>query len=354
MYAFRNSEILLFGTNYRMNLITGATGLVGSYLAKLLLQKGESVRAIKRASSDVSLLGKYAAEIDWVETDLLDVSGLEQAMKGVKKVYHCAAVISFLPSEVEYMNKVNIEGTANVMNAALLEGVEKLIYVSSVAAFGLADKGKVIDEKYTDPNINKCFQYFRSKHYAEREAWRANAEGLNVVVACPGTIIGAGWWTDEPNSLFREIYNGLSFYTNSTNGFVDVRDVVTCLYQLMESNIVDEKFIITSENLSFKNVMWTIADALKVKRPSVEATGILRSVAWRAEFLKSLLSKKRPLITAESAALAAIDFTYSNQKIKDALGYEFKPLNATIAETAEVFLRSAEQKKDWGVFDYSA
>jgi nucleoside-diphosphate-sugar epimerase len=344
----------LFGANKQMILITGATGLVGSYLAKLLLQKGARVRAIKRASSDLSLLGKYASEIDWIETDLLDVSGLEQAMKGVKKVYHCAAVISFLPAEVDYMNKVNIEGTANVMNAALFEGVEKLVHVSSVAAFGLADKGKVIDEKYTDPNINKCFQYFRSKHYAEREAWRANAEGLNVVVACPGTIIGAGWWDDEPNSLFREIYNGLSFYTNSTNGFVDVRDVANCLYMLMESNIVDEKFIITSENISFKNLMWTMADALKVKRPTVEATTMLRSFAWRFEFLKSLLSKKRPLITAESAALAAISFAYSNEKIKAALGYEFRPINATINETAQVFLKSMEQKKDWGVFDYSA
>ena len=165
-----------------MNLITGATGLLGSYLAKLLLTKGEKVRAIKRKTSDVSLLGEFSEQIEWIEGDVLDIPSLEEAMVGVTKVYHCAALISFIPREVEQMMKVNVEGTANIMNCALASDVKKLVHVSSVAAFGLPVKGKMIDENFSDPNINKAFWYYRSKQYSEREAWRANEEGLNVLL----------------------------------------------------------------------------------------------------------------------------------------------------------------------------
>ncbi len=334
-----------------MNLITGATGLLGSYLAKLLLIKGEKVRAIRRKTSDLSLLGDYAKQIDWVEGDVLDIPSLEEAMLDVANIYHCAAIISFIPSESNYMMKVNVEGTTNVMNVALSSNIQKVVHVSSVAAFGMPRAGRTIDENYSDPNINKSFWYYRSKHYAEREAWRASEEGLNVVIVCPSTILGAGWWDAEPNSLFREIYNGLKFYTTSTNGFVDVRDVAACMYQLMQSNISGEKFILSSENLSFRDVIWQMADEMKVKRPSIEIGNVLRSVAWRTEAVKSFFTSQRPLITRESAELASINFTYSNEKIKQALNYNFKPMKETIAETAKVFLKSAEEKKEFGIFE---
>lgn len=333
-----------------MNLITGATGLLGSNLAKLLLSKGEKVRAIKRVMSDTSLLGEYADKIEWIEGDVLHIPSLEEAMDGVDYVYHCAASISFIPKEVDQMMRINIDGTANVMNVALTSGIKKLLHVSSTAAFGLPAKGRVIDEKFSDPNISKSFWYFRSKQYSEREAWRASEEGLNVVIVCPSTIIGAGWWDAEPNSLFNEIYNGLKFYTTSTNGFVDVRDVATVMHRLMESNISGEKFLVTSQNLTFKDIIWQIADELKVKRPGIEAGKMLRSIAWRTEAVKALFTSQRPLITQESAALAAIDFTYSNEKIKQALNYSFTPINKTIADTAKAFLKSKEEGKDYGIF----
>lgn len=324
--------------------------MLGSYLAKHLIVKGEKVRAIRRKTSDVSLLGKFAEQIEWVEGDILDIPSLEDAMKNVVNVYHCAAVVSFIPSEFEYMMKVNVEGTGNVMNLALSGGVKKLVHVSSIAAFGIPVNGKVIDENFSDPNIGKAFGYYRSKQYGEREAWRASEEGLKVVVVCPSTILGAGWWDAEPNSLFREIYNGLKFYTTSVNAFVDVRDVAECMHRLMQSDISGEKFILSAENLSFREVIWQIADELKVNRSNLEAGKILRAIAWRTEAIKSLFTHKRPLITKESAEVASIDFTYSNEKIKRTLNYNFKPVKETIAETAKVFLKSHKEKKDFGVF----
>lgn len=326
-----------------MILITGATGLLGSQLARLLVSKGEKVRAIKRQNSNTSVLGDLASKIEWVEADVLDVPALEHAMLGVRQVYHCAAVISYIPSEVNYMMKVNVEGVANVMNAALYAGVEKVVHVSSIAALGVAPHGKLIDEKYSDPNISKCFWYYKSKHYGEREAWRAQAEGLNVVVVNPSTILGSGFWNDLPNSLFKEVYSGLKFYTKSTNGFVDVRDVAACMVQLMESDITAERFIVSSENESFREVLWMMADALKVKRPFIEAGSILLQFAWMYEGLKGRLFRQEPIITRESVAVAAVDFRYSNAKIKEALGYEFIPLKKTIEDTAEAFLKSREK-----------
>jgi nucleoside-diphosphate-sugar epimerase len=337
-----------------MNLITGATGLVGSYLARLLLSKGEKVRAIKRTMSDTSLLNDISDRIEWVEGDVLHIPSLEDAMEGVTNVYHCAAMISFIPREIDQMMKINTEGVANVMNVALASNVRKLVHVSSIAAFGIPPAGKVVDEKFSDPNINKAFWYYRSKHYGEREAWRAMEEGLNVVIACPSTIIGAGWWDAEPNSLYPEIYKGLKFYTSCTNGFIDVRDVTECLYRLMQSDISGEKFILSAENLSFRDVIWQMADEMKVQRPSLEAGKFLRSIAWRMEVIKGLFGHHRPLITKESAEVAGISFQYSNEKIKQTLNYNFRPVKQTIADTAQVFLKSHAEKKEYGVFATSS
>lgn len=332
-----------------MILITGATGLVGSYLAKLLLDKGENVRAVKRATSSLSLLGKYADKIDWIEGDILDVVSLEEAMKDVVQVYHCAAMISFATKDIEALMKTNVEGTANVMNAALTAKVKKVVHVSSVAAFGLPAKGKTIDEKYTDPNINKAFWYFRSKQYGEREAFRAVEEGLEVVIACPGTILGAGWWDAEPNSVFGAVADGVSFYTSATNGFVDVRDVVQALFLLMNKGASGEKYILVAENFSYRDLMWQVADEMKVKRPSVEAKKWLLTLAWMSESVKSVFTTKPPLITRESAAIAGVSFTYDNKRIKQ-LGFAFRPIDTTISDTVKAYQKSKSAQLDFGSF----
>jgi len=332
-----------------MILITGATGFVGSYLAKLLLAQGEQIRALKRINSSLSLLGNDAEKIEWIEGDILDVVSLGEAMIGVKQVYHCAAMISFVAKDADTMMKVNIEGTANVMNAAMDAGVNKVVHVSSVAAFGLPTQQKIIDETYADPNINKAFLYFRSKQYGEREAWRAAEEGLNVVVACPGTILGAGWWDAEPNSIFGAVANGVNFYTTSSNGFVDVRDVAEALVLLMNKGKTGEKYIVVAQNYTYRDLMWQIADVLHVKRPTIAAKKWLLSLAWMSEHVKTIFTQKEPLITRESAAIAGESFAYSNAKLKQ-LGFEFRSLQNTIIDTSRAYLKSKAEQKQFGIF----
>jgi nucleoside-diphosphate-sugar epimerase len=333
-----------------MILITGTNGLLGSYLAKKLLQQGKKVRGLKRITSDLSLLGNYANQIDWVTGDIMDVTSLEQAMFGIEQVYHCAAVISFSSHEANAMMKTNIEGTANVMNAALYAEVERVVHVSSIAAFGIHKPEKVIDEKTVYNEQKDMPNYYRSKQLAEREAWRAQAEGLNVVVANPGTILGAGKWDMEPNSVFRDVYAGLPFYTNGMNSFVDVRDVVDCLILLMEKGVNGEQYIIHSENVSFKDLLQNIAAVLGKRKPSFAVSASLAKIAVVFEWLKAKITGKRQLLTPEMARLANKEFRYSNQKIVHNFGVKFRSINETIADTAKVFLQSKKEGKNFGVF----
>lgn len=335
-----------------MILVTGANGLLGSYLVRQLIDKGEAVRGLKRAKSDLRLLGDYASRMEWAEGDITDVFSLEEAMKGIDKVYHCAALISMQPGDADRMLSVNAEGTANVVNAALGSDISKLLYVSSVAAFGRPEQtGRVIDENLDVKDSKDNFAYYKSKLYAERELWRGIAEGLNAVIINPSTILGGGFWTMPPNALFDQVYKGIPFYTSGINGFVDVRDVVSVAIQLMDSDISAEKFIVSAENTSFGEVMCMAADAMKVKRPSIKVNKLIGSLAWRFDSIRSLFTDVEPLATRDSITIAQNDFRYSNEKVCKTLNFTFRPLRDTVTEIAATYLESRQQKKEYGLLN---
>ena len=334
-----------------MILVTGANGLLGSYLVKELVKKGERVRGLKRAGSDLSLLDGYADKVEWVQGDVRDIFSLEEAMKGVTRVYHIAALISMQPRDLGLMLSINAEGTANVVNAALGSNIEKLLYVSSVAAFGRPERAvKMIDENYDIKDSKDNFAYFKSKLYAERELWRGIAEGLNAVIINPSTILGGGFWNFPPNGIFSHVHSGPPFYTTGVNGFVDVRDVVEIAIRLMDSDISGEKFIVSAENASFRDVMWMAADAMKTRRPYIRSGKALGELGWRIEALKSLFSTPSQLVTRDSVSIGQNDFYYSNDKICKALGFTFRPLAETISDVANAYLRSKQDKKAFGLF----
>ena len=333
-----------------MILVTGATGFLGSYLAKDLVRKGEKVRAIKRENSRFDLLGDYASEIEWVEADLLDVTALETALDGVEKIYHCAGVFSPTHSQRENAMLTNAEGTANLFNIALDKKVKKVLHVSSTIALGLPLNGATIDENYYSPADKLRFDYFKGKRYAELEAWRAQAEGLDVVIVNPGGLIGAGYWSHQPLNTFPIVQNGLKFYTEGSNGFLDVRDASQIMIQLMEGDTNGERYILVAENVLLKDLLDMIADALKVERPKYKVSRLLSALAWRYEYLRSLVMNKTPEFTADDMRIARILFNYSNAKVIQATDYKFRPLSQTITETAKVFMDSKSAGKDFGVF----
>ncbi|NNE55312.1 MAG: NAD-dependent epimerase/dehydratase family protein, partial [Flavobacteriales bacterium] len=227
-----------------MHLITGATGIVGTRLMLELLLKGESVRALRRASSNLSwperifeFLGhsELFESIEWVEGDVTDVESLIQAMNGVRFVYHTAAVVSFHRRDIDVMFKVNVEGTANVVNVAASSGVEKVCHISSTAAVGRSESGQLVTEEteWKDSPLNSA--YAITKRNAEREVFRSQVEGLQTVVINPSVIVGPGDRKRSSAVIFSKVDEGLKFYPLGANAFVGVKDVARAAILLMES-----------------------------------------------------------------------------------------------------------------------
>ena len=332
-----------------MILITGGTGLVGSHLLYELTTSGKRVRALKRKGSRIDIVEKifewYNPEnyqdqfklIEWMDGDLSDIFSLREALQGVKHVYHCAAVVSFVPSERPKMLKINIDGTANLVNACLMENVEKLCHCSSISAVGRPDKGTWVDESLIWKTSRKNSYYSISKFGAEREVWRGSEEGLKVVIVNPSVIIGPGDPYRSSARLFTTVKDGLRFYSSGSTGFVDARDVAKAMKQLTESDIYDERYILNSENISYKEVFEIFAHHAKVKPPFFRAGRTLSEIAWRLEKLRSLVTGSNPLITKETARSANSRYQFSNEKIISKLGMKFYTLKDAAENTAGFF-----------------
>lgn len=333
-----------------MILITGSTGLIGSHLLLDLLLKGEKVRALKRAGSDLSPVKKvFAAHpdlfnvIEWAEGNVLDIFSLQQVVQGINKVYHCAAIVSFDPADADLMMHTNVQGTANVVNCCLENKVEKLCHVSSIAAINRINESEVIDENSEWKNSKENSNYAISKYSSEREVWRGIAEGLKAVIVNPPIVIGPGNWKTGSTAMFMQVWKGLKFYTEGTSGFVDVRDVTKAMIRLMDSEITNERFIVSGENVSFRQVFDWIAEDFGRKKPFIYANAFLRNVAWRSEAAKKMVFGTRPFITRETAISAGKKIELSNKKIIAATGIEFSSIKNAVKRTSEIFMSEVKQ-----------
>ncbi|MBI1225764.1 MAG: NAD-dependent epimerase/dehydratase family protein [Bacteroidetes bacterium] len=324
-------------------LITGATGFIGSYLVRYLLQKGYTdLRCTRQPSSSLALLKDAADKVEWVNADLLDVMALEEAMEGVQQVYHCAAVVSFQEKDNRLMQEINVGGTANIVNLALDFGVEKLVHVSSIAAIGRKPNDPNIDEKTAWKEDGWNSPYGISKHRAEMEVWRGIAEGLNAAIVNPANVLGSGFWKGRTSTgqIFHNIWVGLRFHPLGTTGFVDVRDVVRFMVLLMESQISGERFILSAENLAFKQLFDKISQTIGVISPQIAVTPLIRELAWRGAWLASLFTGKAPFITKQTARSSSRSFFYDNRKSLAAFPFQYLPIEQTVQETGAQFLQS--------------
>jgi nucleoside-diphosphate-sugar epimerase len=328
-----------------MILVTGGTGLVGSHLLYHLTLKNDEIRAIyrtleslekvKKVFSFYSNSNELFSKIDWVQADITDVPAMIPTFKDVKQIYHCAALISFDPSDYIEMRKANIHGTAIVVNLSIDAGVEKLCFVSSIAAVGDDSKKEVADEtnEWAGNEKNNC--YAITKYGAEMEVWRASQEGVDVVVVNPGVILGSGFWDSGSGKLFSQMYQGFNYYSKGITGFVGVKDVVKSMILLMESNIKNERFILVSENKSFQEVLFAIADAFNKKRPSKLVKSWQAGFFWRWEWLVSKLTARKVRMSKHSAKSLDSKTYYSSDKIKQQLNFEFEKIDEVIVKVSK-------------------
>jgi nucleoside-diphosphate-sugar epimerase len=336
-----------------MILVTGGTGLVGSHLLYLLTKQGKTVTALYRTEKAIKKTKKvfsfYADDyksqfekIKWLRGDLLDYFSLAEAMEGIEHVYHCAAMVSFLKKYGDEMMKINVEGTANVVNCALEKKIRKLCYVSSVAAFGEHLNNTIIDEATPWKGASKENYYAISKYAAEREVWRASEEGLDVVIVNPAIILGAGVWNESSSKIFGTAAKGFPFYPKGTAGYVDVRDVVSCMAMLMESDAINENYILSAENLSYKFFTGIIAKVMNKKEPSIKIGKAGLLFAAIIERLLCFAFGKNPNLTSTIRNAVNTNTFYSNKKIKDKLQFEFTPIAESVNYVAALYKRDTK------------
>jgi len=326
-------------------LITGANGLVGSATARRFTEAGYEVSAMCRASSDLSLLNDIKSKIKIIDGDILDIHSLENALENQDFVVHTAALVSFAPKDRNQMFKVNVEGTANLVNICLEKNIKKLCHVSSIAALGRPTSasenvnGGIIDEnqKWEDSPLNS--NYAKSKYEGELEVWHGEAEGLNVVVVNPSIILGEGNWHKSSTQLFKYVYNQHKYYTNGNLNFIDINDLVTAIFILTTSKIKSERFILNGGTTTYKLFFEKIAAFFGKKAPIKTLSPFSIEILWRLEGLQAFFTKKAPLITKETAHNSRTKFVYKNQKIRQAINLQFTDLDETISRVGNFLLK---------------
>jgi dihydroflavonol-4-reductase len=317
-------------------LITGASGLLGSHILDALWADGyRNIVALSRQSRP----SKYGET--WVVGDILDVPRLEDLMDGIDVVIHAAAVVSFSLRKRDQVIFTSREGTANVVNTAAAYGIQKLIHISSVAAIGRQKITESIDESKIFSHSHFDTSYGLGKFLAEQEVWRAHAEGLNVVILNPATILGIGDWKKSSISIIDKIAHGhISYMPTGATGWVDAHDVARATIVAMCSDIDGQRFIISAENHSFESIYHKIADQLGVKLHTRPLKGFWAWMLPKIESLKSKITGNPPLITSETIHSTSATSVYNHQKSIDGLGLTYRNIDQTIAECCDNYKNS--------------
>jgi len=331
-----------------MILVTGGTGLVGAHLLYHLTQENDTIRAIYRTKESLEkvknvfsfytdIISPSFDKIEWIQADITDVPSMIPAFSDVEYVYHCAAFISFDPRDYIEIRKVNIHGTAIIANLSIDAKVKKLCFVSSIATVGDSINGHLITEENERNNETKNYGYSITKFGAEMEVWRASQEGVDVVIVNPGVILGGGFFNSGSGTLFTKVHNGMPFYTEGVTGFVGVEDVIKAMIGLMNSTIKNERFVLVSENKSFKEVFSKMAIAFGKKPPSIKIGKLVTSIIWRLDWLLTKITRKSPFLTKQSAKSAHNKTYYSSEKIEIDLDFSFTKIDKVIAKTVKQF-----------------
>ncbi len=313
-----------------MVLVTGASGFVGGRLVQYLLAQSIQVRVLVRNPTKQI----FHADVEVYQGDILDITSLEKALYGISTIYHCAAYISYHPSDYDIMYKTNVEGTANIVNVALHCGVKKLVHISSIAALGVRPSSMAINEEALWDAGYKQTRYGISKMMAEHEVYRGIAEGMDACIVNPGVILGKNAPKDKsPQRILSMIKKGLSFYPKGSNGFIDIEDVVTATYKLGQLQNTGERYILVAENLKLYDYLKLCAKILNAKPPRFAINNWMIYLAIAFDYILSFFTLKKRMLSFENLYLAQQQFLYDNKKVVSALHFSFKPIEQSLIES---------------------
>lgn len=339
-----------------MNLVTGATGIVGSHVVLNLLQKNKQVVACKQKNSDLSkveeLFSFYADDykrlfekIKWVDVDICNVFSIEDALDGITTVYHCAGFVSFNKRDRKKLERINTTGTQNVVDACLHKNIHALCHVSSVATMNNMDYTKVLTEEVFWKTSGKESDYAISKYGAERHVWRGMEEGLNAVIVNPGIILSPGFWQQSSSRLFSLAHAGNKFYTNGVAGYVAATDVASVMIELVEKNMFGQRYVLIENNYTYYNILSHIQTNFKQTAPAIHTPEFFLKTLSVLEHVITFFTGKNPRLNAALIHAAYNKQLYSNQKVKTALGLEFRPVYHVIEEICRLYMGKNAKNK---------
>ncbi|EON79130.1 dihydroflavonol 4-reductase [Lunatimonas lonarensis] len=309
-------------------LITGITGLLGSYLANQLTKVG-TVYGFRRRDSNLHLLGSMATQIEWHEGDLNDFQSLEEAIIGKDMVVHAAGLLPYASSSEEDFLKVNTEGTANLVNAMLSSQAGRLVYISSATALGVDPDTQLINEQYkwTPSELNS--PHAVSKHLAELEVWRGAQEGLKVMVFNPTTLLPK--LTDLRSSahLYRHLSAPTFRIPKGNISYIDIRDASDVILQMIEKAPWDARYILNSESISFESFTHQWGKAMNGYGSEPIRRHILRPY-WERVWNPFSKSKAYGRFDGLQKTLADRTIVYDNEKVQRLIGFGYRPLKETL------------------------
>lgn len=326
-----------------MVFVTGATGLIGGYLLVELANRGQKIRAMKRVGSSLAPIQKLFEEfstlekfneIEWAETDLLDVPSLSDALQGVQTVFHAAGCVGFDDRQRETIRQVNVQGTENLINIAIAHHIPEFLYVSSISVLDPTPGQQVIDEHSKWDGEKAHSEYAISKKKGEMAVWRGSQEGLKVWVVYPSVVIGSLDGQRASEKIFELSSKQKMFATEGITGYVDVRDVAFCMAELAHNQNWNESYILTSENKSYREILdfvrtkWSLGKTLILSPAQLRIIQVLSNIG-RIFGGKFMSKSSYNALTGKSV--------YSNQKIKSETGIEFIPVNEALDFHSERF-----------------
>lgn len=327
-----------------MILVTGATGHIGNVLIRKLVEKGEKVRALVWRGEDVTPI--QGLDVEAVEGDVLDPESLKPAFKGVDKVFHLAGIISIMPGKNTLVQRVNVEGTRNILAAAVRAGVKRLVYTSSIHAIHRAPHGTTIDETLPFDPENHYGAYDRSKAEASLEVQKAVAQGLDAVIVCPTGVIGP---YDYRRSEMGEVIRGAAeakpmFYIEGAYDFVDVRDVAEGMLLAEAKGRIGESYLLSGHKITVRDLIESVRGVTGKAFASIKIPFSLAQFVARFTPTYYRWTKAKPRITPYSLEVLRSNANISHAKATRELGYHPRPVRETIADTVRWFFENRKVK----------
>jgi dihydroflavonol-4-reductase len=316
------------------SLVTGATGFLGSHVARQLLARGERVRVLARPKNDRRALEGTGAEI--VEGDLRDAASLDRAVSGVARVFHVAADYRLWASDPREIYESNVTGTRNLVEAARRAGVERFIYTSTVATVAV-DRPELPTEKTQSSLDEMVGHYKRSKWLAEKEVLDAAKAGFPAVVVMPTTPVGPGDWKPTPTGkIILDFLNGkMPGYVETGLNFVAVEDAAAGHLLVAEKGRVGERYLIGAENLTLKQLLDILARIAGRPAPRLKIPHGLALLAAYADTFFSRLRGREPQIPVEGVKIAQHMMFVDCSRARRELGFAPSPVAAALERAVQ-------------------